>query len=87
VLAALAPRGLGERIRARVAGGWTAAQVWARMDALAFPTGPAGPVDEVHRVLVALAADGRVTRRSVRWTTRLNTKGHRDMVVDVFRLR
>ncbi len=88
MLAALAPRGLGERIRARVAGGWTAAQVWARMGAeSAFASGHVGPVDEVHRVLVALAADGRVARRSVRWTTRLNTKGHRDMVVDVFRLR
>ncbi len=88
VLEGLAPRGLAERLRARVAGGWTAAQVWERLtDRGPFAGDGTRAVDAVHAVLVALTGTGEVERARVRWTARLNTKGHRDMVVDVFRLR
>ena len=74
-------------MRARVTGGWTAAQVWERVpDRTAFAGGTSANVDAVYGVLVEMARTGAVVRTQVRWTARVNTKGHRDMLVDVFRL-
>ncbi len=85
LLAALVPRGWRERVRARVAPGWTAAQVYARLDAPTQATIVSRfPAEVVHRALVALVAEGVASRRAVRWPADLNTKGRRDMVVDVF---
>lgn len=87
LLDALRPRGAGERVRQVVSRGWTASQVYDRLpeDVRARMTGPR-PIDEVHRTLVDLARDGRVRVRRARWAMPLNTKGMRDMVVDLFRL-
>ena len=43
-------------------------------------------MDAVYGVLIAMARAGAVIRTRVRWTARVNTKGQRDMLVDVFRL-
>ena len=90
LLAGLAPRGLAERARVRLGGGYTALQVWQR----AFPD--ATPADDpvetrraVARVaqrLFALAARGAVEHSRTRMSVFLNTKGPRDVEVDVFRL-
>lgn len=85
LLEALRPRGVRERVRTRLGVGWTAAQVASRVSRDVY----ADAVDltaEVHADLLALVADGLVLRERVRWTAHLNTKGPRDMVVDVFRL-
>ena len=96
VLRALRPAGLRERLRLRLGGGLTALQVWERLEpsaravlvadetpALAERRG----VERVRAVLTRLEEDGRVRRARVRMTVPLNTKGPRDVVVDVFRTR
>ena len=85
LLEALRPRGVSERVRARLGVGWTASQVASRVASDTYD-GVADPVAEVHAELVALVRDGHVLRKQVRWTAQINTKGPRDMVVDVFRL-
>lgn len=87
VLDALRPRGLKEYLRGALARGWTASQVHARLPAdvrVALEVAERLPVDRIHEILRALAARGRVKVRQVRYTVVLNTKGHRDMIVDVF---
>ncbi len=85
LMEALRPRGVGERVRARFGVGWTASQVLSRVARDTY-AGVVDPAAEVHAELLALVAEGRVRRASVRWTAHLNTKGPRDMLVDVFRL-
>lgn len=90
---AIAPRTLGERVRMRLSGGWTAAQTLERLpsDVREEWLGDGSidaqrrAVDRVYRALLALAAEGAVRRTKVRYTMALNTKGPRDMLVDVFR--
>lgn len=94
-LAALHPRGLRQRIRLAMSGGYTPLQVWDRLApearAALVPGGGDSPVAERHavervqRVLLTLAAEGRVHHRRVGMTVTLNTKGPRDVLVDVFR--
>ncbi|MFN7146357.1 MAG: hypothetical protein ACK4YP_21470 [Myxococcota bacterium] len=94
VLAALRPAGLRERVRLRVGGGYTALQVWERLapEVRATLGGEGDPVavrrgvERVQRRLAALAAEGVVRRERARVTVTLNTKGPRDILVDVFRL-
>ena len=75
VRAALAPRGLRERLRLRLAGGWTVPQLAER----------AG-LDE-DAVRAALAALGpAVRRRASKVQVYVAGKGHRDVLVDVWRL-
>jgi len=104
IRAALAPSGVVERVKLRVAGGWTARQVFERMDPAARSTLLAScaredgaddqgqevqraAVDKVYRALLALGAAGGAERKQVQYTMTLNTKGPRDMLVDVFRAR
>lgn len=104
IRSALAPRGVVERVKLRVAGGWTARQVFERLDApargalLARCAREGGAddqgqelqraaVDAVYRALLALGAAGEAHRTQVQYTMTLNTKGPRDMLVDVFRAR
>ncbi len=92
VCAALHARTLAERVRLRLSGGWTAKQAWERLaesPRLAV-LGHAGgderhAIDLVYKALVAAATAGTVRRQQVKYTMRLNTKGPRDMLVDVFR--
>ncbi|MFZ5475931.1 MAG: hypothetical protein ACOZNI_04075 [Myxococcota bacterium] len=88
LLEALQPKSFGERIRLLTSGGWTAAQVHARLPphVRARFDAERQPVEALHRELVALAAAGLARHRRVRWAMPLNTKGVRDMVVDVFRV-
>ena len=98
VLAALRPKGLRERARALILGGWSAMQIRAR---LAEPVGepvPAGDFEEAsflrERALVeatraellALVHEGRVFRSTSSYGVELRSKGHRQAVLDVFRL-
>lgn len=91
--AALTPRGLAERVRLRLSGGWTAAQVLERLPAQVRAAWEGeGTIDErrravdrAYRGLLALAEAGGARRTKVRYTMDLNTKGPRDMLVDVFR--
>lgn len=93
VLAALRPAGLRERIRLRVGGGYTALQVWERLaPEVRVVVGEGDPVavrrgvERVQRRLLVLAAAGTVRRDRARMTVPLNTKGPRDILVDVFHL-
>lgn len=85
LLEALRPRGVGEYVRARLGVGWTASQLASRVERETY-AGVVDPVAEAHADLVALVRDGHVLRKQVRWTAQINTKGPRDMLVDVFRL-
>lgn len=92
LLGALAPRGLVERLRLRVGGGYTVLQVWERLppDARAAlgeadPVAARAAVERVRRRLDALAGEGVVVRSRARMTVPLNTKGPRDILVDVYR--
>lgn len=94
LIAALRPVGLAERVRVRLGGGLTALQLWERL-----PPSVAGalPGDDPVRVreglarvqacLAELERDGRVERRRAKLTVTLNTKGPRDVLVDVYRAR
>jgi hypothetical protein len=87
LLAALRPRGVRERVRAALAPGFTAAQLLQRLpeDArAALIAEHPFPAEPVHGALMGLVAQGGVRTRRVHYTVVLNTKGHRDMVVDVF---
>lgn len=86
ILACLLPRGLRERARHLVARGWTASQVEVRLpeDVRAALRAEGGAVERVHGELVGLVRAGRARSRRVRYTVALNTKGPRDMLVDVF---
>ena len=92
---ALRPVGVVERTRLWVTKGWTAAQVYQRLPtamqttlAAQHPTdGQRRAVDAVYHTLLLLTREGRVRRQQVRYTMDLNTKGPRDMLVDVFRAR
>lgn len=91
--AALAPRGLAERVRLGLGRGFTALQVWERLPAPVRATlGDEEPVavragvERVRRRLDALAATGDVLRARERMTVPINTKGPRDVLVDVYRL-
>lgn len=81
LLDALRPRGVAERVRHVLAKGWTAAQVRARL-----PSGlqDGCTAEAVHAALLDLVREGRVRTRRVRYSVVLNTKGQRDMIVDVF---
>ena len=92
---ALLPVGLLERAQLWVTKGWTAAQLYQRLPA-ALQTALAAQhandgrrraVDLVYNALLLLARQGRVQRKQVRYTMNVNTKGPRDMLVDVFRAR
>jgi hypothetical protein len=95
VLAALRPSGVRERVRLAMGGGYTALQVWERVGPAARAAlAPVGEdptvaarhaVERVQRVLMTLAASGRVRHRRVGMSVVLNTKGPRDVLVDVFR--
>jgi hypothetical protein len=96
-LAALRPGGWKERARARIVGGWTVVQVRERIAAdaaSAFLAGVDGPevvreralVESLRRTLLDLAGEGKVVRTAARYSTVLNTKGERGMLVDLFRL-
>ena len=99
---AVRPHGLTERVKLRIAGGWTARQVFERLS----PTAQTAlldtcdrtlnrvdggqevqraAVDRVYRALLGLHETGELTRTKVQYTMTLNTKGPRDMLVDVFR--
>lgn len=72
----------------------TALQVWQRLDPAdrdrlgeGSPAAERAGVDAVRGALEELVVEGRVERRRVRMTVPLNTKGPRDVVVDVFRPR
>lgn len=80
VLDALRPRGLRDRLRMLLSGGCTAAQVRGRLREPGSAT-----ATQVHAALTALVADGRVHRSTARMSVHLNTKGPRDVIVDVFR--
>ncbi len=92
---ALRPVGLGERAQLWVTKGWTASQVYQRLPPAMQATlaerhahdGRRRAVDAVYNVLLLLAREGHVQRKQVRYTMDLNTKGPRDMLVDVFRAR
>jgi hypothetical protein len=87
LLVALRPRGLREHVRAAVAPGFTAAQLVERLPEEARAALVAAhpfPAEPVHTSLMELVARGAVRTRRIRYTVVLNTKGHRDMVVDVF---
>lgn len=91
VLAALEPRGVRERLRTRIAGGYTALQVYERLHpdaraALAGGDARAG-VEAVHRTLRALATDGRVAHGRSSFGAELKGKGYRSVLVDVYRVR
>lgn len=96
VLDALRPRGARERLRGLVARGYTALQVYERLDPAvreALEAGVDDPVlagrrgvDRVHRALVGLVAAGRVRKRRETYGMQVNTKGGRGMVVDVYAL-
>lgn len=91
ILAALEPSGILERVRLRLGGGYTAVQVFERIDAVTAldshdPVEVRAVVARVQRRLVALSDAGRVRRTRSRLTVPINTKGPRDVVVDVFRL-
>lgn len=88
---ALAPAGIAERVRLRLSQGWTAKQIWERLDEAARQellraTGEdqRRAIDRVYRVLLELSEAGGARRSQVKYTMRLNTKGPRDMLVDVF---
>ncbi|MES2638591.1 MAG: hypothetical protein V4850_03895 [Myxococcota bacterium] len=95
MLAALRPPGLRERVRLAMGGGYTALQVWDRLSPAAraaLAPGGADPtvaarhaVERVQRVLMTLAASGRARHRRAGMSVVLNTKGPRDVLVDVFR--
>lgn len=95
MLGALRPSGLRERLRLKLSGGYTPLQVWERLDAptrLALAPADGDPtvaarqaVERVQRLLMTLAATGRVRHERVGMTITLNTKGPRDVLVDVFR--
>lgn len=99
---AVRPHGLVERIKLRIAGGWTARQVFERLSpparsallAACDRPGPAvdggqevqrAAVDRVYRALLGLNGSGELHRKKVQYSMTLNTKGPRDMLVDVFR--
>jgi hypothetical protein len=87
LLEALRSRTLRERLREAVAPGFTAAQVLERLPSPLREEVRAAhrsPADHVHAALLQLASAARVRTRRVRYGVVLNTKGHRDMVVDVF---
>lgn len=77
-----------------MSGGYTPMQVWARLPseirAALAPPGDDSPVtsrhgvERVQRLLLTLTAAGRVVHRRVGMTVTLNTKGPRDVLVDVF---
>lgn len=96
VLTALRPRSVGERVRVRLTGGWTALQVRERLppEAVAswLAAQPGGPevanrrlIEAVRDALVGLVAAGRAHRRTSRLAVELRSKGSRDVVVDLFR--
>ncbi|MDP2312841.1 MAG: hypothetical protein Q8P41_08040 [Pseudomonadota bacterium] len=95
VLAVLRPTGLRARVRLALGGGYTALQVWERLDAdIQADLGAADVeptvaarlgVERVQRALLALAAAGQARHKRVGMTMTLNTKGPRDVLVDVFR--
>jgi hypothetical protein len=90
---AMLPLGLRERAQLWVTKGWTAAQLYQRLpaalqDVLAAQhttDGRRRAVDLVYNALLLLTRQGRVQRKQVRYTMNVNTKGPRDMLVDVFR--
>lgn len=97
IVEALRPRGLPERARTRMVGGWTALQVRERLapDAVeAWLAAQPGErdvaerrlVDAVRTALLGLVAEGRAVRRASRFSVDLRSKGARDVLVDLFRL-
>ncbi len=96
LLAALRPGGVRERLRVGLGGGYTALQVYARLDpALQERLGGGEPdavrasrgaVEHIRRALEGLVATGRARRATRTMTVALGSKGPRDVVVDVFRL-
>ena len=98
IRAAVAPHGLVERVKLGISGGWTARQVYERLGSaekaslVGTSTVSSGSqesqragVDRVYRVLLELSDAGELRRKKVQYTMTLNTKGPRDMLVDVFR--
>jgi hypothetical protein len=97
LVVALRPRTVGERVRARIVGGWSARQVLARLPSDLVAAWVAGggedPIvrerrlaDAVHAALLDLTHGGQVRRQVARYGVELRSKGHRYAVVDVFRL-
>lgn len=95
VLAALRPSGVRDRLRFRAGGGFTPLQVWDRLTpSMRVDLTPPGEdptvaaryaVERVQRVLMTLLTGGRVRHERVRMSVFLNTKGPRDVLIDVFR--
>ena len=95
VLASLCPAGIRQRLRLTLSGGYTPLQVWERLAPVAraalvpgnedSPVAVRHAVERVQRVLMTLTAEGRVRHRRVGMSVTLNTKGPRDVLVDVFR--
>ncbi len=85
ILWSLRPRGWRARLRWRLAGGLTVAQIADRLDSgLRHDLGP-GADDRVREALAALVVQGRVCRRAVSIQVEMVAKGRRDVIVDVYR--
>lgn len=97
VLRALRPAGVRERVRVVLGGGYTVLQVWSRLGPAARaalgeggeddPVASRRGVERLQRALVRLAELGPVRRGRATMTVSLNTKGPRDVLIDVFRAR
>ena len=95
LLEALRPRSVRERLIFLVSGGQTAAQVYDRLPAPkqeALAPDAKNPevrrrvgVAQVHSGLNALSAAGKVTRKRSSFGVMLASKGHRKVLVDVYR--
>ena len=84
VLQALRPRSPRERVKLWLSGGWTRAQLLARLSA---DVRAGVPDDEAMRTLLfSFVASGQVCIKQVRGTLVVNTQGPRDLLVDVYRL-
>lgn len=85
VLQALQPRNLRERARVAILGGFTAVQVLERLpEGVAF--GERRALDAVAAELRGLVEAGQVRRRTSSYGAELRGKGHRKVLVDLYRI-
>ena len=84
MLTALRPRSMRERVKVWLSGGWTRAQLLARLSA---DVRVGVPDDEAIRGLLGtFVTSGQVRIKQVRGTLVVNTQGPRDLLWDVYRL-